>query len=182
MSPIHISDRDTDELVRRLAARRSLGLTEAIKLAVSNELLKDGVEVMATTPEGPHGVGADKASLERDLEAVIRSTTLEYTRLLAKQRGTKGIGSRVYQMLARHGAVGTLERLVERPTNGLEFLKSVDRLDLSAEEIALNPRYKTILTDNILARARANLCKIERPSQELRKDPPASGRCLGGPG
>jgi hypothetical protein len=63
-------------------------------------------------------------------------------------------------MLARHGAVGTLERLVERPTDGLEFLKSVDRLDLSAEKIALNPRYKSILTEDILARARANLCKV----------------------
>lgn len=160
MFPIHISDRETDGLVRRLAARRSLGLTEAIKLAVSNELLKDEVEVMPTTPKEPQGGGTDKASLVRDLEAVIRSTTLEYTRLVAKQRGTKGIGSRVYQMLARHGAVETVRRLVERPTDGLEFLKSVDRLDLSAEKIALNPRYKSILTEKILARACANLCKV----------------------
>jgi hypothetical protein len=39
--------------------------------------------------------------------------------------------------------------IVERPTDGLEFLKSVDRLDLSAEKIALNPRYKSILTEDI---------------------------------
>jgi hypothetical protein len=160
MCPIHISDRDTDDLVRRLAAKRLLSLTEAIKLAVINELLKDEIEVMPTNPEESQGGSADKTSLERDLEAVMRSTTLDYTRLVAKQRGTKGVGSRVYQMLARHGAVGTLERLVERPTDGLEFLKSVDRLDLSAEEIALNPRYKNLLTEDILARARANLCKV----------------------
>jgi hypothetical protein len=56
--------------------------------------------------------------------------------------------------------VGTLERLVDRPTDGLEFLKSIGRLDLSAEEIALNPRYKSLLTEDILARARANLSKV----------------------
>ena len=104
---------------------------------------------MPTTREEPQGGSADKTSLERDLETVVRSTTLEYTRLVAKDRGTKGVGSRVYQMLARHGTVGTLERLVDRPTDGLEFLKSIGRLDLSAEEIALNPRYKSLLTEDI---------------------------------
>jgi hypothetical protein len=161
MCPIHISDRETDDLVRRLAARRSLGLTEAIKLAVSNELLKDEVEVMPATPKEPQGVGADKASLEHELEAEIRSTTLAYTRLVAKQRGTKGVGSRVYQMLARHGAVETLRRLVERPTDGLNFLNSVDRLDLSAEKIALKRKYESIITEDIRARARANLAERE---------------------
>ena len=35
---LHIRDAETDELVRRLAEIRKVGLTEAIKLAVENEL------------------------------------------------------------------------------------------------------------------------------------------------
>jgi len=63
-------------------------------------------------------------------------------------------------VLRRHGAVGTLERLVARPTEGLKFLKSIDRLDLSAEKIALDPRFRSIRTEDILSRARDNLRKV----------------------
>lgn len=158
MPPIHISDPETDKLVRTLAERRSIGVTEAVKLAVSNELLKDGISAMPGLRDEPQG--ADNASLERKLEAILRDTTLVYSRLLSRRRGVKGVGSRVYQMLRRHGAVGTLERLVARPTEGLEFLKSIDRLDLSAEKIALDPRFRSILTEDILSRARDNLHKL----------------------
>jgi len=99
-------------------------------------------------------------TLERELEKVIRSSRLEYTRLLAKQRGTKSVGSRVYQMIARHGAVGTLSRLVDRPTEGLVFLKNIDRLDLAAETIALDPRYESLIGEDIRTRAQANLAQI----------------------
>jgi antitoxin VapB len=34
----HVRDKKTDALVRELARKRGLGLTEAIKLAVTNEL------------------------------------------------------------------------------------------------------------------------------------------------
>jgi hypothetical protein len=160
MPPIHISDRETDTLVRRLAERRSLGLTEAIKLAISNELSKDKIEDAPPATEESQGRDTDKAALERELDALMRSSTLEYTRLLAKRRGTSGVGSRVYQMLARHGAVETLRRLINRPTDGLKFLKSIDKLYLSAEEIVLNPRYTRIITEDMRARARANLSEI----------------------
>jgi hypothetical protein len=162
MPPIHISDHETDKLVRRLAARRSVSLTEAIKLAVGNELAKDDVEEMPTASDKPQVGDTDNASLERDLDAVMRSTTLDYIRLRAKQRGTKGVGSRVYQMLARHGSVETLRRLVNRPPDGLDFLNSIDKLELSAEEIALAPRYNKIIDEDIRARALANLRKIGR--------------------
>lgn len=36
--PIHVRDLATDRLVRRLAARSGVGLTEAIRTAVENEL------------------------------------------------------------------------------------------------------------------------------------------------
>jgi hypothetical protein len=158
MPPIHISDPETDKLVRELAKNRSIGVTEAVKLAVSNELLKDRVSPMPASADEPQGT--DRVSLERKLEAILRDATLAYSRLLARRRGVKGVGSRVYQMLRRYGAVGTLERLVTRPTEGLEFLKSIDRLDLSAEKIALDPRFRGILSENIIWRARDNLSKI----------------------
>lgn len=161
MPPIHISDPETDKLVRLLAEKRDLGVTEAVKLAVSNELLKDGIlasgrQMPTESQFGPTG----EASLEAKLEAILRDTTLIYARLLSQRQGVKGVGSRVYQMLRRHGAVGTLERLVARPTEGLEFLKSINRLDLSAEKIALDPRFRSILSEDILRRARDNLRKL----------------------
>jgi hypothetical protein len=159
MPPIHISDPETDKLVRVLAEKRSLSVTEAVKLAVGNELMKDGISAPAPADE-PQVGGTDKVSLERKLEAMLRDTTLVYARLLSRRRGVKGVGSRVYQMLRRHGAVGTLERLVARPTEGLEFLKSIDRLDLSAEKIALDPRFRILLSEDIVWRARNNLSKI----------------------
>lgn len=36
--PFHIRDAETDTLVRKLARAKGLGLTEAVKLAVHNEL------------------------------------------------------------------------------------------------------------------------------------------------
>ena len=158
MPPIHISDPETDKLVRELAKNRSLGVTEAVKLAVTNELLKDGIAAIPAPAEGLQAT--DKRSLERQLEALLRDATLVYARLLARQRGVRGVGSRVYQMLKRYGPVGTLERLVARPTEGLEFLKSIDRLDLSAERIALDPRFRVLLSENIVWRARDNLSKL----------------------
>lgn len=39
--PFHIRDAEADELVRELARRRRIGLTEAVKLAVRNELRRE---------------------------------------------------------------------------------------------------------------------------------------------
>jgi antitoxin VapB len=36
--PLSIRDAETDQLVRKLARKKNVGLTEAIKLAVGNEL------------------------------------------------------------------------------------------------------------------------------------------------
>ncbi|MBN8996017.1 MAG: type II toxin-antitoxin system VapB family antitoxin [Rhizobiales bacterium] len=37
----HVRDKETDELVRRLAQREGIGLTEAVKRAVRNELERE---------------------------------------------------------------------------------------------------------------------------------------------
>lgn len=39
--PFHVRDPETDTLVRQLAQERGVGLTEAVKLAVRNELERD---------------------------------------------------------------------------------------------------------------------------------------------
>ncbi len=39
--PFHVRDPETDALVRELARRRGVGLTEAVKLAVGAELRRD---------------------------------------------------------------------------------------------------------------------------------------------
>ena len=39
--PFHIRDPETDTLVRELARKKGCGLTEAVKLAVGNELQRD---------------------------------------------------------------------------------------------------------------------------------------------
>ena len=160
MAPVYISDPDTERLVRTLAARLKLGLTEAIRMAVLSELEKEG-EVLEA-PSAKRIEVADTGDLERMLDKEIRDTTLDYARLRAKQRGTKGLGSPVYQMLARRGAIGTLERLVERPTDGLQLLASVDRIDLAAETIALKPIYAPIIPETLRRRAEDNLRKIGR--------------------
>jgi antitoxin VapB len=43
--PFHIRDPETDILVRQLAHKRGLGLTEAVKLAVSAELKREAEKV-----------------------------------------------------------------------------------------------------------------------------------------
>lgn len=68
---LHIRDPETDRLVRTLAERKGIALTEAIKLAVGNELQRDDAmpslrerirpiqERIASYP--PTGLEADKA-------------------------------------------------------------------------------------------------------------------------
>ncbi len=64
---LHIRDPRVDELVRRLAAERGIGLTEAVGLAVENELKQSSVrdrvkriqDRLATIPDS--GLRADKA-------------------------------------------------------------------------------------------------------------------------
>lgn len=154
MSPINITDRETENMIRRLAASRSIGLTEAVRIAVRNELGEAEGVVVSSPP-------TDNSGLVKALDDVIRSTTLEYTRLLAKQRGTKSVGSRVYQMLGRNGPVGTLAKLVDRPTTGLEFLVSIGRFNLTAEAIALDPKFASIIPEDVRARAQTNLDAVD---------------------
>lgn len=67
----HVRDRETDTLVRELARKRGVGLTEAVRLAVRHELERDVAAVplyerIAALQEKvlrrpPTGLAADKA-------------------------------------------------------------------------------------------------------------------------
>ncbi len=59
MMPPHIRDKTTTELVRTLAKRRQIGLTEAVRLAAQNELRR-----------------ADDAVVLRERIAMIRRTII----------------------------------------------------------------------------------------------------------
>ncbi|WP_397420895.1 type II toxin-antitoxin system VapB family antitoxin [Phenylobacterium sp.] len=68
--PFHVRDAEADSLVRELARKRGVGLTEAVKLAVRAELTRDdGADFLAKVREiqqaiaarGRSGLKADKA-------------------------------------------------------------------------------------------------------------------------
>ena len=67
--PLHVRDQATTDLVRTLAKRRNIGLTEAIKMAVSNELERDAAPLRERLADlrrkvaahGKTGLAADKA-------------------------------------------------------------------------------------------------------------------------
>ncbi|HZC17296.1 MAG TPA: type II toxin-antitoxin system VapB family antitoxin [Caulobacteraceae bacterium] len=61
--PFHIRDPETDILVRELARTRGIGLTEAVKLAVSAELKRD--ESATPVRERIRQVQQDVAALPR---------------------------------------------------------------------------------------------------------------------
>lgn len=46
--PFHVRDAQTDALVRKLAARRKSGLTEAVRIAVAHELARLDDEIPLT--------------------------------------------------------------------------------------------------------------------------------------
>jgi hypothetical protein len=157
---IYINDQETEAFVRALSRARSETLTSAINFAAREALAKAGLP-MPEPPQAKSRLKGD-AALKQQLDARIRSDTLKYTRLRNRVLGTKGGGSRVYQMLGNHGAVEALRRLVMRPTEGLEFLVENDALEISAEMVALDPKFTTIIPEHIRIRARANLAIIER--------------------
>ena len=65
----HVRDETTDRLVRELASRRGIGITEAVRTAVENELAKEEPSLWERTADirervkswGSTGLEADKA-------------------------------------------------------------------------------------------------------------------------
>jgi hypothetical protein len=150
MLPIHISDPETVVLVERLAQTLGSNKTAAIKLGMREALESRGRPTSVEMPK-PRG------GLKAELHARLHRETVEYVRLREQVSGKKS-GSRVYVMLNRHGPVETLRRLIMGgPSEGLRFLAEQDRLDLAAENTALDPAYESLIPGDLRERALENL-------------------------
>jgi hypothetical protein len=161
--PIHINDAETEARVRKLAEVLGVGLTKVIGDIAGEELKRRGIPLPALSETIKHNAG-----LLGRLEQRMRSDTLNYTRLRNSVLGTRSGGSRVYQMLGL-GPVEALRRLVLRPTDGLKFLLDNDALDLSAEMLALDPEFESVIPEDIRIRARANLAIVGVKAEDLKK-------------
>lgn len=154
--PVYIADPETSDLVARLAQERGLNKTEAVRLAVMNELMNAGIDVEAEKlPQN----AKDHALVER-LDAELRRVTGNYVKL--RERITsKPSGSRIYQMLARHGAVEVVRRMVEKRTDALSFVMEHGYPELAFESVALNPEFGSIIDEKTKRIARENLDLVE---------------------
>ena len=156
MSALHINDPSAVDLAERLADHAGVSRTQLVLEAL--QFYRD-----EKYPDLPPAASADAANLStkqaqlRELDRQLRSTTLDYQRLRAKDAGKRSVGSRVYKMIADNGVVGTLAKLVERPTDGLEFLMKAGRVDLAAERIVLDPRFALVIPVALREKAERNL-------------------------
>ncbi|YCI07036.1 hypothetical protein M1D34_31830 (plasmid) [Ensifer sp. D2-11] len=161
MAAVLINDPQTEARIRRLAEVKQTTITSTVNEVVTAELTRLG-ETIETRP-----ILKDKA-LEADLGMRMRDVTRDYVRFRESQTGRKG-GSRVYQMLARRGAVETMRRIMVNETEGFGFLREHERLDLAFEELAIKPKYASILGPQIVEIARDRLEKANAVIAEQKK-------------
>jgi hypothetical protein len=159
MPPLHINDQNTISLVERIVAETGQTRT-AVVLAALDHYADEKFPHLRKAPDHSEPLST-KPAQEAELERVLRATTLEYQRLRAQHENKRSVGSRVYKMIADNGVVGTLEKLIERPTEGLEFLAREEKLDLAAETIVLDKRFSLVISDKMRAKAARNLAMIE---------------------
>jgi hypothetical protein len=159
MPPLHINDQNTISLVERLVAETGQTRT-AVVLAALDHYADEKFPHLKQAPDHSEPL-ATKAAQLAELERVLRATTLDYQRLRARHENKRSVGSRVYKMIADNGVVGTLAKLIERPTEGLEFLAAEERLDLAAETIVLDMRFSLVISDAMRAKAARNVAMIE---------------------
>ena len=162
MTAIHIADLETIALVEMLAETLGSNKTAAIRLATSEALERRGQSITVEMPQYQGG-------LTDTLMARLRRETVEYVRL-REQATSRKSGSRIYGMLRRHGPVDTLRRLIMAgPTEGLRFLIEQDRLDLAAENAAIDPAYESLIPADVRERARENLDYARQIAQRRRQ-------------
>jgi hypothetical protein len=162
MMAIHISDPETVALVERLAEALGSNKTAAINRGMREALERRG---HSTAVEMPKPRGGAKA----DLHARLRRETVEYVRLREQVSGKKS-GSRIYRMLSLHGPVETVRRLVMGgPSEGLRFLAEQDRLDLAAENAAIDPTYEGLIPAEVREQAWENLDYVRKIVQRRKR-------------
>lgn len=160
MPPLVIADFETIENVDRLCEVVPFpNKTAAVNAAVKAMLLSRGVDVDAERRPSPQD-----AALVARLEGALRQATRDYVKLMEMETG-KPSGSRIYQMLARRGAVDTVVRVVASPSEGLDFLADLEppRLDLAFETIALSPEFRGLFSEAVLKQCEDNLAKARGP-------------------
>ena len=159
MPPLHINDLSTINLVERLVAETGQSRT-AVVLAALDHYADEKFPHLKQAPDHSEPLATEAAQLV-ELEHALRTITLHYQRLRAQHQNKRSVGSRVYKMIADNGVVGTLEKLIERPTEGLEFLAREEKLNLAAETIVLDKRFSLVISDKMRAKAARNLAMIE---------------------
>lgn len=155
MQAIYIRDPRTEAAARQLASLENVPVTEAVGIAVLSELERRGVAF-----EMPAGSEPPADDLEEQLRHEMREATREYVKLRKKHEHKTRSHSRVFQMLPRLGAVGTIEKLVSKPAEGLKLCVELGRVDLSAEWIALKSKYNSIIRIEIRENAERNLLYV----------------------
>lgn len=167
--PLHINDLSAIDLVERLVEETGQTRTALVLAALDHYTdakfphLKQGPA--HSEPE------ASEACQLAELETVLRVITLRYQRLRAQHQHKRSVGSRVYKMIADNGVVGTLEKLIERPTEGLEFLAREEKLEFAAETIVLDKRFSLVISDEMRSKAARNLAMIDAAIAHGKKFP-----------
>jgi len=170
MSPaLHINDQNTISLVERLVAETGQTRT-AVVLAALDHYAEEKFPHLKQAPAHSEPLATREAQ-EAELERVLRAVTLDYQRLRAQHQNKRSVGSRVYKMIADNGVVGTLEKLIERPTEGLEFLAREEKLHLAAETIVLDKRFSLVISDEMRSKASRNLAMIDAAIAHGKKFP-----------
>lgn len=97
------------------------------------------------------------------LERQFHQETLDGCRVLRREHGYNP--SYFLQMVADHGAVGAVRRLLQTPDTqaGLTSLWEIGRLDMSCEAAILDPRYATLFTLTEKWEARKRLRAMNYP-------------------
>jgi hypothetical protein len=105
-----------------------------------------GVELRASK----HGA---KSDLEREALEVIYA----YEAVLTQERGKKVRATRTWQMISRHGIIGTVERAVDRPvdTTGYKSLAAMGMKDLTFEAVVV--RHPHLFKMDVVARCKERL-------------------------
>ncbi|PSO25198.1 hypothetical protein [Bradyrhizobium sp. MOS002] len=157
MPALHINDPAAVDLAERLAHHAGVSRTQLLLDAL--QLYRDEKYPDLPMAESATASPETKQAQLKLLDSELRRITLEYQRLQAKVQGKPSVGSRVYKMIADNGVIGTLEKLVERKTDGLEFLIENNRLNLAAENLVLDDRFKLVVSDEMREKAERNLRK-----------------------
>jgi hypothetical protein len=94
---------------------------------------------------------------QTDAEREALRAVYAYEEVLSAKRGRRTRASRTWQMIERHGIIGAVERVVNRPDETLAYTTLVEMHmeDFAFEALVL--RYPQLFTPNTVSRAKMRL-------------------------